>query len=210
MSAPRLLELLPAILRAEPGLGAFLTAFEALLFGIEPLAAPDAPRPSGPAPLETQIAELARCFDARDTPREFLPWLASWVGLSLRADLDEDQQRRFLAETAQRYRRRGTPANLIALLKLFTRTAIAPTIEETGPHHFVVTLVLPGRDAGAASGLSWPAFVDRQTTIARSIIELEKPAHTSFELSVVFVSFQIGLHSTVGADTLLGTALYDL
>ena len=210
MSAPRLMELLPAILRADPGLGQFLTAFEALLFGLDTPGAPDQPRPAGPAALEIQIAELARSFDARDTPSEFLPWLASWVGLSLRADLDESQQRRFLAETAQRYRRRGTPANLIALLKLFTRTTIAPTIEETGPHHFLVTLVLPGREAGVASGLSWPAFVDRQTAIARSIIELEKPAHTSFDLSVVFVSFQIGLHSTVGADTLLGAALYDL
>ncbi|WP_293374003.1 phage tail protein [Nevskia sp.] len=209
MSAPRLLELLPALYRADPQVGKFLTAFEAVLFGLDP--GPDelaSGRSDEAAPLETQIDRLADTFSAFDTPREFLPWLASWVGLSLRADLDEQQQRQFLAETAQRYRRRGTPGNLIALLKLFTRTTIEPTIEETGLHHFKVTIVLPSLNSGAAAA-TWPAFVDRQTAIARSIIELEKPAHTSFELHTLFVSLQIGIHSTVGVDTLLGTALYD-
>ena len=42
--------------------------------------------------------------------------------------------------------------------------------------------------------------------IARALIDLEKPAHTFYELIPVFPSMQIGRHSTVGVDTLLGTA----
>jgi hypothetical protein len=41
--------------------------------------------------------------------------------------------------------------------------------------------------------------------IARALIDLEKPAHTFYELVPIFPSMRIGWHSTVGVDTLLGT-----
>ena len=44
----------------------------------------------------------------------------------------------------------------------------------------------------------------REMEIARSLIELEKPAHTFYELTVNYPSMQIGKHSTVGVDTILG------
>ena len=40
--------------------------------------------------------------------------------------------------------------------------------------------------------------------ILNSLIDLQKPAHTHFELTPITVRFQIGMTSRIGVDTLLG------
>jgi hypothetical protein len=37
-----------------------------------------------------------------------------------------------------------------------------------------------------------------------ALIELQKPAHTSFSLEVETLQFQIGVNSRIGVNTLLG------
>jgi phage tail-like protein len=222
-SPSRLLDDLPAIYQDEPFLGQFLLAFEKILLGVND----DVAYPSGsdavkfPAKgLEESIAELSTYFDPQKTPTEFLPWLASWTALSLRADLDEVLQRKFIANITKYYRLRGTKANLQELLSLFVRGQ--PTIEETSttelqigrhstigknmflrggpPHFFKVTIVLPENLQGDRQALA------RQLEIASSIVELEKPAHTHYELIPVFPgTIRVGQLSTVGVNTLLGT-----
>jgi phage tail-like protein len=217
----RMLELLPAVFRQDEGEGAFLApflqAFEELLLGSNDAE----PLPGQPRALEKQIDHIADTFDAQNTPAEFLDWLASWVALSLRADLREQQQRDFLANTAQRYRRRGTPGNLEELLKIFTLGK--PHVLEDGelPHRFAVEFgLLPQSQFGGAIR-DYPAYVDRQSSIARAVIELEKPAHTDFELRPIFPTLRIspkpavpnaptaGYFSTIGVDTLLGAPIPD-
>jgi phage tail-like protein len=206
-----LLEYLPAIYQEEPFVGQFLSAAEKILFG----------RSDGVTfpvkGLEEIISGLAGLFDPIQTPREFLSWLAEWTALSLRADLDETKQRNFIARIVQLYRRRGTKKNLQDLLAIFT--VGIPAVTEAGgaesqiavhstigqdiylgggpPHFFHVTISLP-RAA--------PEAQTRQLEIAHALIELEKPAYTTYKLDVVFPSMQIGVYSTVGVDTLLGTA----
>ena len=109
---------LPAIYREEPFLGGFLVAFEQLLFG-----------------LEWTVADIASCFRPRardgevgEAPAQFLRWLASWTAFSLRFDLDETQQRDFIARIIPLYRHRGTKQNLEDLLSIFTIGR--PTITE--------------------------------------------------------------------------------
>jgi hypothetical protein len=46
-------------------------------------------------------------------------------------------------------------------------------------------------------------FVARQRQLAREVIELERPAHTQYELRIIFPKLQLGVHSTVGVDTVL-------
>jgi phage tail-like protein len=209
-SPSQLLAYLPAIYQADPFLGQFLLAFEKILLGNQDNL--DFPAPS----LEETIADLALRFDPQQTPEAFLPWLASWTAFSLRADLSPAQQRDFIAKTILLYRRRGTKENLQQLLEIFTISK--PTIVETAaaelqigvhstlgvdtylsggpPHFFRVIVSLPQLE---------PALLARQLEIARALIELEKPAHTYYELEPIFPSMQIGVHSTVGVDTLLGT-----
>jgi phage tail-like protein len=179
-SAQRLLSYLPALYREEPFVGRYLWAFEQVLVG-----------------LERQIDDLAQLFDPAEANKAFLPWLSSWVAFTLRADLDENQQRKFLANVVSLYRRRGTKENLQKLLTIFTRGGV-PTITEDPqrPHYFHVTMRLP-RDVAEVQL--------RQSAIAHALIDLEKPAHTYYDLDLLFPTMQIGVTSTIGVDTLLGT-----
>jgi phage tail-like protein len=176
-SAQRLLTWLPAIYRNDAFLGRFLWAFEQVLLG-----------------LEQQIENLAPHFDPQQAPEEFLPWLSSWVAFTLRADLDVPRQRTFLANIVSLYRRRGTKDNLVTI---FTHGGV-PTIAEdpAQPHYFRITMRLP---KGA------PDVQLRQSAIAHALIDLERPAHTYYDLDLLFPTMQIGVTSTLGVDTLLGT-----
>ena len=213
-SPSRLLDYLPAIYRTDPFIGQFLLAFEKVLLGIQ-----DDVEYSHPG-LEDTIASLSTLFDPQQTPEPFLSWLAGWTALSLRADLPIAVQRDFIANIVQRYRFRGTKANLQELLSLFTRSK--PTVTEMAvnefqiginsslgentllqggpPHFFRVTILLPQELARN------PQALERQLEIASAIIELEKPAHTDYELIPIFSStLQIGITTQLGINTLLGT-----
>jgi phage tail-like protein len=216
MSSPtrkpsRLLEYLPAIYQEDPFLGQFLLAFEKVLLG---RADEVDLNHSG---LEEEVAGLAELFDPQRTPEDFLPWLAGWTAFTLRADLDVAKQRAFLAQIVQLYRRRGTKQNLQDLLGIFT--VGIPTVTETAAAEFQIGVHSTiGQDTYLAGGpphffrvvirlpRATPEAQERQMEIARALIELEKPAHTSYELEVSFPSMQIGVYSTVGVDTLLGAA----
>lgn len=215
--SPRLIDYLPALYQpadpnAEPPfLSRVLAAFEAVLLG----------RPDDTAfpaiGLENTLDRLDQLFDPMTTPADFLPWLASWAALSLRADVEINQQRKFIANVISLYRRRGTKDNLQQLLAIFTQSI--PEIRETEigefqigvsskvgidtiigggvPHFFEVSINLPR--------ISDATLRDRQIEIARALIDLEKPAHTHYALIPQFPTMQIGVHSTVGVDTVLGT-----
>ena len=189
-----LLQYLPAIFSEDPFLGQFLLAFEKILLGREDSPAPD-PNPKG---LEQVIDGLATYYDPMHTPAEFLPWLSKWVALTLRADMTLTEQRSFLAQVLQLYAWRGTEKNMKKLLDLFVGGA-TPTVELNPdvPYFFHLTLKLPR---------SSPEVTRRKFEIAQVVVELEKPAHTDYEMLLDTPSLKIGEFSTVGVDTLLGTA----
>lgn len=208
----RLLQYLPAIYAEAPFLGRFLLAFEKLMFGRDdgdqisgqsPQAALDRIVAGMPAYWIPQAVKDDPFLPAagddipRQAPKEFLAWLASWTSFSLRFDLDDDAQRKFIASVISLYRRRGTKGSLGQLLEIFTGGD--PQIIDTdgAPHFFRVTAV-------------WRTWIEpearlRQIAIAKAIVELEKPAHTNFTLDPRFPSMQIEVHSTIGENTILGT-----
>jgi phage tail-like protein len=212
-AASSYLQQLPAIFSEDPFLGRFLLAFEQVLTGLPGLAGREPEPPQG---LEEIIAAIATLFDPKETREEFLPWLASWVALGLRADWTESQTRDFLSNIVPLYRRRGTKENLAELLRIYTGlspviTAAAETDFQIGvhstigvdgqiggsvPHFFHVSTTMPNPD---------PATLLRQRQIATALIELQKPAHTDYELDIVFNTMEIGVRSTIGVDTLLGS-----
>jgi phage tail-like protein len=190
----------------------FLLAFEELLAG------------GGPATpgLEETIGQVHRYFepgpdrpDAERAPGEFLDWLAGWVALSLRADWTDEEKRRFIARVVPLYRLRGTRAGLAEILRVYTgmgvevqdfrrpfQVGVTSTVGVDAmvggapPYYFRVTLMLEGID---------PSTQAHRERIARAIIDQEKPAHTYYDLRIIIPSMQIGRHSTVGVDTVLGT-----
>lgn len=212
-----LLHYLPAIHHEDPFLRQFLLAFEKILLGRQggisyPVTGVDFPQKG----LEETIAGLASYFDPMQAPEDFLPWLADWTAFTLRADLSPDRQRNFLANIIHFYLWRGTKENMRQLLAIFT-IGLPTIIEMSGdafqvgvhstvgvdsliggaaPHHFKVIIALE-----RISGTDF----ERQKQIARALIDLEKPAHTTYELETIIPTMQINVHSTVGVDTLLGT-----
>ena len=207
-------------------LGRFLLAFEKLLTGLGDINDPGLEEIlDGITDQDgkTVLAGISRYFepgpggvDTERTPGEFLEWLSGWVALSLRADLGESHQREFIARAISLYRLRGTKQGLIEVLSIYTRMGVTINEFNTGfqvgvssqlgvntlldggaAHFFKVILQLPDVDL---------ALIREQQRIATAIIDAEKPAHTHYELVLETPVFQLGIHSRVGVDTLLGVA----
>jgi phage tail-like protein len=203
------LQYLPAIFGEDPFLGRFLLAFEKILTG------PERSEGEPERGLEQIIAGIPTLFDPDEAPEEFLDWLSGWVALSLRADWAPDQKRRFLANIVKLYRWRGTKRNLEELLKTYSQGHVEILEDEVisfeigdgcevgkttrlggaPPHFFQVTVTLPNPD---------PETLGREMKIVRALIDLQKPAHTAYEVHSVHYTMQIKEHSTIGVDTWLG------
>ncbi len=167
------LDYLPAIFRQDPFLGRFLLAFETMLSG----TGSDAPG------LETTIDGIAEYFDPENTVRDFLPWLAGWVSLTLRADWDEDTKRDFIGEIVPLYRLRGTREGLRRMLWQYTKEPVEVYDPLERPDFFFeVKITLVTKD---------PAVLRAKADIARAIIDQEKPAHTFYALQVAVPSMRL-------------------
>lgn len=177
MSAPmsQYLDYLPAAFREDPFVGRFLLAFEAMLTGAD-----------GVEGLEQTIGGVAKYLDPQTAPEEFLPWLAGWVALSLRADWEVGTKRAFIREIVLLYRQRGTLAGLQRMLEIYLRAwgkSVVIFDEFDQPAHFFqVRLTL--REAN-------PAALRGTQKIARAIIDQEKPAHTFYALKVTVPTMRL-------------------
>ncbi len=214
------LKSLPAVYQAressepsEPGfLGRFLLGFEEILTGL-----PDVDKLG----LEQKIERATRYFNPNErdgAPVEFLEWLSGWVALSLRADLDERQQRDFIANAASLYRLRGTKKGLERLLKIYT--GLLPKIDELNASFQIGVHSTIGEDTILGGGPAFffrvilnvtetdPARLQHYRSVARAIIDAEKPAFTHYALELVTVTMQISERSTIGVDTLLSRSAY--
>jgi phage tail-like protein len=183
--------LLPAIYQEQPGsLALILAAHEAILLGGAGHSI------GGRAAIEESIARLHTYLDPRQTRPEFLPWLAGWLALTLRADLDVAKQAELVARIIPIYQWWGTRKGLEDLLELLTdgrpsivepdavalevgRAIVGSTtrLGHERPHFFQVRLELPGSPDAAA--------LRRMEALAREVIDLVKPAHTHYSLDVV-------------------------
>jgi phage tail-like protein len=229
--AGSLLNNLPAIFQEDsaPGqpnfLGRFLLAFEKILLGLDEVNEPGLEEILGgivdPVSGATRMVGIQRYFEPgaelgehERSPKEFLQWLAGWVALTLREDWDEFRQRDLIAKAAQLYRLRGTKRGVEEFLRIYTRLGVRIDEQNTlfqigvhstigqdtrldggAPFFFRVNVLLPTLDL---------TLLKQQKEIATAIVDLQKPAHTRYELIVETPTLQIGKHSTVGVDTLLG------
>jgi phage tail-like protein len=217
-TSSRLLEYLPSIYQEDSTLGQFLSAFEKVLLGRKEETGDLAENEvlQKIKGLEELISGISSFFDPGDAPKEFLPWLAGWVAFSLRSDVDEIKQRKFIANMTELYRWRGTEKNLKQLFLIFTdREPVLPPISDTAEAHFFkvsldLTELVRGRGESEADRHK---ALDRQIAIAHALIQMEKPAHTRYQVELIFPSFQIGGHepltnfqTQVGINTRLGVA----
>jgi phage tail-like protein len=105
------LRYLPPVYREDPVSAAFLERFLSMF-------------ETSFDSLEQEINQLFRYFDPKLTPKEFLPWLASWINLSLDDEVSEQRVRQFIRRAASLYRRKGTPGALVEFLEIYTGKSV--------------------------------------------------------------------------------------
>jgi phage tail-like protein len=180
-------------LKQQPGLeeiiGGAQDTSEQLLDGIE--------RYFDPGPGQSYSADQVP--DYNRAPKEFLDWLAGWVALVLRDDWSDDHKRRFIAEAVSLYRLRGTQAGVIRFVQTYigTENVWVYVSDEKLPAFQINVHSTVGVDTYIDGG---PPFcfrvrlisldldkrekLQKQTEIIKALIELQKPAHTSFTLEI--------------------------
>lgn len=183
----RYLKYLPAIYTEQDELmGRFLMLFESFW-----------------RPIEQQIDLMPYVFDPKTVPQDLLPWLATWVDLSLNPQWPEEKRRRLLRQAVWLFRKRGTRIGLHDYLEIYTGqppqiiehrandfrlgigARLGPSIalgERNQPHAFTVTLRLPPIEADPDAERRRLESERRRTIEA--IIESEKPAHTRYTLNI--------------------------
>ncbi len=151
----RYLEYLPPLYHDAPFLGRFLLAFEGVL-----------------TPLEQIVDNFDLYLDPQTAPPYFLDSLASWLGITLDETWPLRKRRAIIREAPQLFLQRGTPAGLSRCLEICFDVKPEIIEPEGKPHHFEVTLRVP------ASKPVERAEVER-------IIHANKPAHTTYTLTIV-------------------------
>jgi phage tail-like protein len=122
-------------------------------------------------PIQQIIAHFDLFLDPATTPASFIPYLNDWMGHLVDEHWSGETQRELLRQASWLHQARGTRAGLTRYLEIATGAAVEIEENVDGPHTFRVTL----RQGERA--------IDRR--IVERIIELNRPAHTSFRLEIV-------------------------
>ncbi len=203
------LQYLPAVYQDDPQsrrfLGRFLLAFEHVMSGLG----------NGDQPGLEEILDgvtdetgkvirdgLWRYFEPNPATDlkladEFLEWLGGWVALgwfvnpNFTADENQRLNRSLLANAVRLYAIRGTKSGLAEMLFLYTGSGAVISEPGDAPHSFSVVI---------NSSVQKSATLEK---VARAVIEMGKPAHTFFTLTIEVPEMQIGVRSTIGVDTVI-------
>jgi hypothetical protein len=147
-------------------------------------------------------------------PDDALPWLAAWVGATVRDDVDPGARRAVVAEAVQLHRRGGTAAGLQRVLDLHvhgtrveepqgwlqvgaSRLGVDSHLNGPVPHFFVVHVPVPPGEL--APGGSYATM-----RLVRELVDEHKPAHTLYTSVPTSDFLVIGVRSTLGVDMLVG------
>jgi phage tail-like protein len=169
--------------------------------------------------IEDRIAAAQILFDPQSAPQETLDWLAAWFGVALDPNWDDTKRRIFIAHAFEFFRWRGTAHGLSMALRLTLEDCFTPSIFESDTQTFGVRVIerFRSRDAKQSTqtahrfrvllpvkpGSSGNDEDNRsRLEIARRVIELHKPAHTSFDLQFYWAMFRLG-EARLGAETLI-------
>jgi phage tail-like protein len=202
--AEKLLTMLPAIYHESHDLASLLAIFESILYGIETnLPEEGIPQSSTieTLPIVDRISAIPSLFDAYETPREFIPWLAQWVALKDMEDLSENSKRQLMADIVPLYPQRGTAAYLKKILTYFIPEITKVEVEDQHMGIFIVGKALIGSTSRFDQDRPFWFRVDISVSIpdysiaseeskskletrVRRVIDLAKPAHTLYELNI--------------------------
>jgi len=122
-------------------------------------------------PLEWRQNHIDFYFDPRTAPREFLGWLATWIGLTLDKHWPEERRRLLLDEAMELYRWRGTHYGLARMIEVCT--GISATITD-----------VPGRPFVMRVQVRIPRDSYVRAEMIERLVQGHKPAHVGYVLEV--------------------------
>jgi len=146
--------------------------------------------------VSLRLAEIYKVFDPRTTHPDFLPWLASWLAITLNPDWSTLQRRQMLMAATQLFPDRGTAKAIREFVRIYVGAKVE--IRENswpfqgfriGVHSTVGddTVILPPMNLAHCFvvQLDKPASVvsDDEIIKIHQIIQNQKPAHTSYFLA---------------------------
>jgi phage tail-like protein len=122
-------------------------------------------------PLEQRQDHFQMYFAARTCPGDFIPWLASWLHLTIDSHWSEPRQRALLAEAMDLYRWRGTKYGLVRMIEVCTGLTPMITEKRDKPYVFEIAVAIPPDSA-----------VRRE--LIEDLIATHKPAHVGYVLHI--------------------------
>ncbi|MEZ4868504.1 MAG: FHA domain-containing protein [Caldilineaceae bacterium] len=122
-------------------------------------------------PLAWLIENFQFYLDPLTAPVEFFPWLESWYGLPIVANLTADQRRQLLLHAHELYNLKGSHTALVKVLHLCT--GCTPVIDD---------LSTPGETFRVE--IKAPTGVTLDRALVEQLIIAFKPVHTSYELKI--------------------------
>jgi|GEM_PF-560363 len=146
--------------------------------------------------VSSRLNEIHQLFDPRTTDPDFLPWLASWLAISLNPDWSTLQRRQMLMAAARLFPDRGTAKAIREFVRIYAGANVE--IEENswpfqgfriGVNSTVGddTVILPPMNLAHCFvvRLDKPASGTKEDEIIKihQIIQTQKPAHTSYFLA---------------------------
>lgn len=205
------LRYLPAIYREDERSAAFLERFLSIF-------------ESAFVEVEEEIGSITKYLDAYGIPGEYLSWLASWLAVKIDETWDETAKRRFIAEAPGLFKKRGTRAGLLAVLRIYlgedvnenskTEDNETPVAEHDDRHPFFLVEYadLDCIDTEAVRTvyrrfvrcpqcflvLVRPGIDDERMQTVKRLVESETPAHA------VGRAVELQARTELGGNTYLG------
>lgn len=191
---------LPEIYSSNEFLGRFLMLFESFW-----------------QPVELQIKQGEYYYDANLTPKQFLPWLASWIGVTWDDQLPDVRKRQMLSSALQIYQQRGTRNALHTILSIYTggeveiiehrtqnfvlgaNSSLGHTValgKLNFPHTFTVNLKVDPEEIAGRSGMDKTQQLENYRQSIEKLIDTQKPAHTAARLNLNLSENQSGVCET--------------
>lgn len=92
--------------------------------------------------IEGRIQQVQELFDSRTVPAEYLPWLASWLGVSFDFTWGEELQRFFLANAPLFFQTRGTLNGMVWMIRMsLDQCADESLFDPADAEHFSVRII---------------------------------------------------------------------
>ena len=168
-SAHPLADLLPGVYLEDPMARGFTAGLDTLL-----------------APVHLTLDCLDAYLDPLTTPADFLPWLASWVGVELDETLPAPWQRAIVAAAGSLHHVHGTREGLVRLLELVTGGSVE--VRESGG---VRWSAVPGADPPGEATAALEVVVrvadpgPRVHSRVEAVVGEMRPAHLPFRVRVL-------------------------